>query len=503
MLRRLAVNTGSNVGVLVVRVGIMFVLTPVLVHNLGRYDYGLWEMLMAIIGYAGILELGFRPTVSRFAAKYRGEQDRVALQRLFNTALAFLSTVGLLVALALASTATFFPHLLAPPEGDSARYTILLLILGLHVLAAFPGHVAESLLEGFQNYYLKNIVAVIKMLITGGLTLAFITPENGILLLAGVGAAGLWIRNMVFFALVMTARGGGFRPRPRDVSFRELKTLARFGSKSLIQGISTRIENATDTIIIGFVLGPAMVPLYSIPANLVQYLRTLTMTLTHAFMPLFSDLSARGQQNRIVRIYLTASKYTVGLMLPAAAGTVVVGPPFLEVWIGPEIATHSQVIVLLLVTFMILPYLNPFASRFLTAIDQHGIFARLGPVSAAINLVLTIALVNMMGIVGAALASVVAVAAFFPLYLRHTARHLGITSLHYLRTSVLPALGPTALMVLVVGMYRLEFPPDSYRALLTCVLLGAVVYLPTFWFMALTGGERVEFLQRLVALRRR
>ena len=65
MLRLLLVNTGSNLATMIVRLAIVFIMTPVLVHNLGRYDYGLWEMISGVMGYMGLFDLGTRPAVSR------------------------------------------------------------------------------------------------------------------------------------------------------------------------------------------------------------------------------------------------------------------------------------------------------------------------------------------------------------------------------------------------------------------------------------------------------
>src|SRR5690606_20496836 len=86
-----------------------------------------------------------------------------------------------------------------------------------------------------------------------------------------------------------------------NFSWSRLKELIVFGSKSFIQGIATRVENATDVLVIGFIMGPAMVPFYSIPANLTQHIRGLGWTLTHAFMPLFSGLSAKAEDEMIRR----------------------------------------------------------------------------------------------------------------------------------------------------------------------------------------------------------
>ena len=72
-MKRLLTNTFSNVSVLVIKLGITFLLTPVIVRSLGNYDYGIWEIIGSVLGYMGMLDLGLQPTISRFAARYNAQ----------------------------------------------------------------------------------------------------------------------------------------------------------------------------------------------------------------------------------------------------------------------------------------------------------------------------------------------------------------------------------------------------------------------------------------------
>src|SRR5579871_1503821 len=111
-LRRLLLNTGSNYGILVMRIGMTFFLTPLYVKYLGVYDFGIWELVVATLGYAGLLDLGLGFSISRFIAKYRAEDNREALLQVFNTVMTFLSSIGLVLALVTLSIAIWDPQLL-------------------------------------------------------------------------------------------------------------------------------------------------------------------------------------------------------------------------------------------------------------------------------------------------------------------------------------------------------------------------------------------------------
>jgi len=91
-------NVLSNWTALLFRALISFILTPFMIHSLGDFHYGLWILVMSVLDYCGILDLGIRPTLHRFVARLRGANQRQALNETIGSALAVSSVVGILVA---------------------------------------------------------------------------------------------------------------------------------------------------------------------------------------------------------------------------------------------------------------------------------------------------------------------------------------------------------------------------------------------------------------------
>ena len=503
MIRTLLVNTGSNVLVMVVKLVITFIMTPVFVHNLGKYDYGLWEMIGAVIGYMGMLDLGLRPAISRFAARHLAERDEAALQSVYMSALAFMIMVGVLLFVFFFSWGYWFGGTLAPEGEPHQKYTLFLIIIGAYLLISFPGYVAESYLEGFQKYYLKNNITIVNSVVGSIILYSLITPENGLVLLAGINGIGLTIKYLLFMWILSRPALGAIRAQSSMFSWIRLRELVIFGAKSFVQGVATRIENATDVLVIGMILGPAMVPFYSIPANLTQHIRGLGWTLTHAFMPLFSGLSANAEETMIRQVFLASSRYVVSIVSAMGTGALLLGVPFINVWLGPEFGEKARYLIVFLVMFTILPFINPFASRYLTAINKHGIFARLTPIAAIINIGLSVGLIYPFGLEGVAFASVVPGLVFVPLYLRYTCKHLRLSVREYLRSSVLPAFIPAGLMALILLGMEEFLIYDSYVDIVAGALVSSLVWLAAFWVLVLNKEERSYLATRIIRAARR
>src|SRR5690554_8024057 len=98
---------------MVIKLAITFIMTPIFVRSLGHYDYGLWEILGAIIGYMGLLDLGIKPAISRFAAKYQAEKGNEDLKLLYSSTFLFMGVVGLLIMSFFVLWGVFFPGIIA------------------------------------------------------------------------------------------------------------------------------------------------------------------------------------------------------------------------------------------------------------------------------------------------------------------------------------------------------------------------------------------------------
>ncbi|OZB13237.1 MAG: hypothetical protein B7X58_09890 [Marinobacter sp. 34-60-7] len=214
-------------------------------------------------------------------------------------------------------------------------------------------------------------------------------------------------------------------------------------------------------------------------------------------MPLFSGLSANAEEDVIRRVFLASSRYVVSIIFAMGTGAFLLGVPFITVWLGPEFGEKAQWLIVFLIVFTVLPFINPFASRYLTAINKHGIFAKLTPMAAAINFGLSLMLVHPFGLEGVAFASVVPGLIFVPIYLHYTCRQIGLKPITYLKAAVAPGLLPAGLMATVLVVVGETLVYDSYMAIVSGAALASLVWLISFWFWVLSREERAYLGSRV------
>ena len=67
--RRIAQNVLSNWLALAITTVVGFFLSPLVVHYLGNLTYGVWVIVMSLVAYMNLLDLGLRGAVTRFVSK--------------------------------------------------------------------------------------------------------------------------------------------------------------------------------------------------------------------------------------------------------------------------------------------------------------------------------------------------------------------------------------------------------------------------------------------------
>src|SRR5579863_2553524 len=155
-------------------------LTPILIHGLGDFYYGMWVLVVSVLDYYGLLDMGMRWTFFRFVARFNGANDRVALNQTFTTALALAAVIGVfLIALTL-SLVILLPSFFKLAGHERHVFQWLVSLLGLSVAVTFPTQLLGAFLRGFQRFDLDNVGLVFSTLVRAGLLAAVVHWGYGV-----------------------------------------------------------------------------------------------------------------------------------------------------------------------------------------------------------------------------------------------------------------------------------------------------------------------------------
>src|SRR5205085_4943752 len=135
-----------------------FLLTPILIHGLGDFHYGMWILVASIVDYYGLADIGIRFTLQRHVARWKGANQREALDRTFVTALAMSLSFSALILVLSFVLARLLPPVFRVSGADQGLFVRVLVLLGISFAIALPAKVLGAYLCGLGRFDLYNLV---------------------------------------------------------------------------------------------------------------------------------------------------------------------------------------------------------------------------------------------------------------------------------------------------------------------------------------------------------
>jgi O-antigen/teichoic acid export membrane protein len=491
--RVIARNILSNWTNLAVSIVIGFLLMPFMVSRLGDTLYGIWILVVSLVGYGNLLDLGVRTSIVKYVSQHHATEDRDRLRGLFTTTLATYTAIGGLVLILTAAVALSLLHLFRVPPEMEGEARLVLLIVGLSLALKFPGGVFEGFLAGLQRYELVNGIVIGSNLLRAGLTVVVLVQGEKLLALAAVGLVCDLLMTVVM-AVVCRRLLPWLSLRRRNLSREVLRQVYTFGVWSSIIALSSRILYDSDAILIGMFLPAAAITHFAVANNLVRYLRQLAHGYGNVFNPAASDLEARGEQERLAGLLTQGTRYASAVVLPAAVLVALLGRDFLALWMGPRFAGESGTVLIILVLSQAASMAQFPAGAMLYGLNRHRQLAFVILGEALMKVTLSLVLLRSYGILGAAVGTAIPeILGSLLLVPVLVTRWVGVPLGRYMRQAFLPPLAsilPAG--ALVLGL-RTVAPPTSWGVLVVEVAAGLLFYGAMVLRFCLDGTQRATF----------
>jgi O-antigen/teichoic acid export membrane protein len=260
-----------------------------------------------------------------------------------------------------------------------------------------------------------------------------------------------------------------------------LRTILSFSALVFLVQVSSTVLLQLDRIVLGTIASVSLVSYYVIPALLAQRLQMVTVKLTVVLFPAVTDLVARGDTNRVVRLYRRATAMLFVGLSSIVTPLIVGAPKLLDLWLGGDFADKSGNILRLLLVTCFLVAMTTVAYYTALAFARPGVPAIFYGIGAVANVVLIFLLIPPFGLMGAAVAYLASAVPLLGLVWFAETRLLVISTWHWL-----PVLGRTAPMValeVVLTLVVMHLSTNLLEAVLgigLTVIAGLLLYFFVF-----------------------
>jgi len=492
--QKLALGAGTTFAAKIVNTGTKFVTQIALCRLLGAEGFGLYALCIVVYQVGELVAgLGLESGAVRFVSIYNGSGDQPRLKGTLRRATLLPFVVGLVLCGILLVTADplanwFFAK---PDMATALKIVAIALPFGatMTVLAfATTGFgVTHYLALIWTLHPLANLVlAVVLCLLGFGLE----------------GAAAGWVIASILsggFALLCVRR---IAPTLTDRSVKpisETKKLLSFSLPLAFGNFLWLVLLWTDIVVLGHYGSEFDVGLYRATSQTSLLLTLIIVSFNTIFAPTIADLLHKNEVSKTRDLFKTSTRWSLTATVPIFLVLIVSGGDILRIF---DVRFASGAIPLLALAIGQLVTAGTGSCGQILAMSGHQYLKLFGDLAMAVgNVVLNLILIPRWGIMGAAVATAISVAAVHVVRLMQVYVVLKLTpyDLRYLKVIIAGAIAGLA------GNWIRPSLNDVYYlfsvAMLSAIMIG--LYGVLLWAMGLEQQDRTLLRNAYAAVRRR
>jgi O-antigen/teichoic acid export membrane protein len=404
-------NTVLNLLGLAFPLAVGFVTIPLVVRALGNDRFGILSLVWVVFGYFGLFDLGLGRTTTKYIADALGRNESEKLPRYLWTAVLMQTAIGLVAALLCGLAAPLIVRrLLNIPEGFIAETIRTIRLVGLSLPVMFVSASFRGVLEAAQRFDLVNAVkaplnVLFYLLPLLGVALGYDLPGIVLLLMASrVAALAVWAH--LSFRIMPP-----LRTRPA-LAAGLVRPLIAFSGWVGLSGILSAVVTSIDRLIIGALITVEAVAFYSAPYEAITRAGVIPGSLGMVLFPAFSYLDAKRRADEAEALFARSTRLLLLTTGPVFILLMYFSGDFLRLWLGPDYAASSRLVVQLLAAGFLVNTVFAVPNNYLLGIGRADIAPKYQAVELVAYSVLALAGAKLWGIKGVALATALRLMAF-------------------------------------------------------------------------------------------
>jgi O-antigen/teichoic acid export membrane protein len=471
-------QVGYVIGANIALVLLGFIRLPILTKGLGADLYGTWSLIHVTISLiAPFALLGLNSALIRFLT---AEKDESKISEDFISACFTVAILGTALSLLLFLLSDYLAIYILKDINLSSYVKIASILILFNALEGLT-------LTFFRMQRKIGLYTTLNLsrnaLQVGLIVLAIMLGyelDGVIIAIIASGATFLAIQ------LLIILRQTGWR-LPR---FTSTRSYLRWGVPLTPNIAILWIIQASDRYIVSYFLGVAAAGIYSAAYAIANYAAFVLAPLSLVLYPTIIKFYEEGKINE-TRNYLKYSlKYFLMIAIPSAFGLSILAKPFLLILTKPEFATGNNVVPFIACGAVLFGFYQICIHIIFLANRTHLTMRLLGT-AAALNIVLNILLIPPMGIVGAAIATLVAYGVLGILTWVVSRRYLkfDLSLLFILKSAI-----ASAIMALCIYL----FDPSSGAEVIISIVGGILIYFGFLLIMKGLSKSEIRFFLNFV-----
>ena len=382
-----------------------FLYVPILLHYIGKNEYGLYQLIGSLIAYFSIMDFGLTAAVTRFYTKYKSLKDKIGMENIL--AISLYGYAGVMVLCLIVGGICYFNldyifgASMSAEELTEASQMFLLLLFNIAV--SLSTMIFRAVINAHEKFlFLKGLETI--QLILQPVLVVLILQKYPTAMAVAVAQTFLNVALIVermyycFDKLHITIK---FHYWNHDL-FADFRRLAlSVFTVSLIDQVFWK----TNQIILGIVQGTGAVAVYSIASLIYMNYMALSTAVSGVYLPHITELVVqRKPAQELSALFIQIGRWQYYLLALVATGFIVFGKQFIQIWAGNGFS-DAYIITLLIILPFTIDLIQNIGLAILQAMNCYDFRAKIYFLTGVLNLIMAIPLGIRYGGIGCAVAT--------------------------------------------------------------------------------------------------
>lgn len=384
-------------------IGLLYV--PILLHFIGKSEYGLYQLMGSLIAYFSIMDFGLSAAVIRFYSKYKALKDHIGMENILAISVRGYGAVTIL-ALAIGFICysfldVIFAGSMTLSEVNEAKQIFLLLLLNIVIILSTM--VFRSVINAHERFFFLKGMETIELVMQPLLVVLVLQHNPNAFSVAAVQTLLNFLLSgaRVYYCFHDLHVKIHFHYWNHEL-FSEFKKLAlSVFAVSLIDQVFWK----TNQIILGIISGTTAVAIYSIASLIYMNYMALSTAISGVYLPHVTAMVAKKEPvGKLSELFIQIGRWQYYLLALVATGFIIFGKQFISLWAGPGFE-DSYIITLLIIIPFTVDLIQNIGLAILQAMNRYDFRARIYLLTGILNLILAIPLGIRYGGIGCAVAT--------------------------------------------------------------------------------------------------
>lgn len=324
-----------------------FIATPRIVRALGEHDYGIYSLVLGIVGYS--FNFSFGRAVTKYIAEYRANNENEKIADIISAAFFINLVVGLSCVFIIYLSAEWLVQNVFNIDAEAQSKTVSALFISAWIIFLWmQNQIFSSILQGIHRFDVYSKIFNLNnfALLVGNLFLA----------VGGYGILSLFAWNLTLalitcFVYAFAARR--YLPEFKiKLNFRRssMKLIVLYSAGVIGYQILSNFLLLFERGLITRDLGANTLTHYVVPMGLAIYIHSFIASVVIVIFPLASEL--KNEPEKLLRLYTKATKIVCLFVFFLGTSMIVESRVFLTLWMGADFALGTtNLLIIHTVTF--------------------------------------------------------------------------------------------------------------------------------------------------------